>query len=182
MPHEFHPRDRPSGEPGPIRPTAALHHVARLLDGRARTLGDIDEIAEILRRAGYTVRDPEEIKVRCPNCGGPDITVCYDSIVGVRIVCDEIRSVTMYGFAGLQPVRIFCPNCDAEYDEADLRDARAREIGGELDPEAAHGTEDVEALRRAARAVVETLDAASGLVPDRYRNEVRLEGVEGAGS
>jgi len=72
MPHEFDSRDRPAGEPGPIRPTAALHRLARLLDGRARNIDDIEEIAEILRRAGYTVRSPEEIKVRCPNCGGPD--------------------------------------------------------------------------------------------------------------
>lgn len=182
MPHEFHPRNWPAGKPGHIRPTAALNRLARLLDGRARNIDNIEEIAEILRQAGYTVRCPEEIKVRCPNCGGPDITLCYDSVVGVRIACDEIRSVTMYGFASQYPIRIFCCACDAEYDESDLRDARAREVGGELEPGAAHGGEDVEALRRAARTVIQTLDAASKLVPARYHSEIRLEGVGGAES
>jgi len=86
--------------------------------------------------------------------------------------------VTLYGFSGQHPVRIFCRACDAEYDDSDLRDARARVMGGELDPGATPGTEDVEALRRAARAVVKTLDAACDLVPDRYQSEIRLEGSE----
>ncbi len=86
--------------------------------------------------------------------------------------------MTLYGFSGQQPVRIVCSACDAEYCEEDIRDARARETGGELDAGAAPGAEDVAALRRAARAVLTTLEAASDLVPDRYANEVRIYGAE----
>jgi hypothetical protein len=177
MPHDVDTRDQPAGELGPIRPAAALHRIARLLDGETRTIDGVEEIAEIVRRAGYTIRSPEEIKVRCPSCGEPRITVCYDSVVGIRMVRDEIRSVTLYGFSGGHPVRIFCSACEAEYDDSDLRDARAREMGGELDLGASRGTEDVEALRRTARAVVKTLDAACDLVPDRYQSEIRLYGA-----
>jgi hypothetical protein len=173
MPHQLDSEYSPTGEP--IRPTNALHRVARILDGRARTIEDVEAIAAILRLAGYQVRSPEEIKVTCPNCGGPDITVCYEAVVGVRIVCDEVRSVTLFGFSNDRPSNLYCPGCCAEYDDSELNDARVRQMGGELDPDAPRGTEDVEALRRAARAVVNTLDAAIDLVPDRYRSETRIE-------
>jgi hypothetical protein len=174
MPHQLDSEYSPTGEP--IRPQAALQRVARILDGRAPNLEDVEAIAKILRQAGHPIRSPEEIKIRCPNCDRPDITICYAAVVGVRIDCDEIRSVTLYGFSEEEPVRVFCPGCCAEYDESDLREARLREMGGELDHGAAQEGEAVEALRRTARAIVETLDSAADLVPDRYRAEIRLDG------
>ena len=45
-------------------------------------------------------------------------------------------------------------------------------------PGAVPGREDVEVLRRAARAIVQALDGAGELVPDRFRDETRLYGVE----
>jgi hypothetical protein len=174
MPHES--GVLAEGRQPPITPATALQRLSRLLDGRVLGLDAIDQVADIIRQAGHQVRSPEQIKVTCPSCGRPDITVSYEAVVGIRITADNVRCITLFGFSNGQAVRVYCHDCDAEYDETDLCEAREREMVAELAGAAAHGTEAVEALRRAARAIVQTLDAAAELVPDRYQAETVLEG------
>lgn len=148
----------------------ALTRIADLLDGREWDGADhFDAIAHLVRRSGRPVRDPLEIKVHCPTCDGIHVTVCYEAAVSVRVMADRVRTIVVGGFAGGEPVRLYCHDCDGEYDlgPADrVAAAMSEELGTSL---AASQVGEPEPR------VAEALAAVTALVPDRYQAEVVLE-------
>jgi hypothetical protein len=130
----------------------ALKAIAGLLDGREWSgADDLQALAAIVRRAGRQVRSPEEIAVRCPSCGSPDITLDYEAGVAIRIKADRVERVTLGGFTGSKPVCLFCADCGEEHDLREHPEGTDRSRLGEV------------------------LTAAAGLIPDRYEDETTLQ-------
>jgi hypothetical protein len=157
----------------PLTDRQAVTRIADLLDGRVWKGGDdLDSIAAIVRQAGREVRDPAAIAVRCPNCGGMDVVLDYEATVSVQVTADRVQRVTLAGFTGTLPLQLVCFGCDQEFPAT-----HAQDLAVGLAEQEAESTVEQEVL--AADRLVRTLDAAAELIPDRFADEIDLQG-EGA--
>jgi hypothetical protein len=150
-----------SSAPQTLTADQALAQIADMLDGRViNSAADfVSDVGDLVRRTGRPVRDPEDVEIRCPVCGTPDITLRYEALVSVRVSADRVRSIVLNGFTGVGPSRLSCNGCEQEFDLPASWTASA------LDP-------------NFAAALVVAVNAGHALVPDRYEIASALEGED----
>ena len=58
---------------------AALHAIHALMDGKEWSADTMQAIADALKRAGLSVREPSEQEPRyeCPECGSNEVELCF---------------------------------------------------------------------------------------------------------